>query len=227
MSDAQSPRDLAARLAELPFFAMLDQSIIGQLAGGAVTRSYAAGEVLFLEGEPSPGLLILESGYAKVLKTSPQGREQVLEFIGPWQPVNLVGVFTPRPSPATVVALEATSAWMVPRAVVAKVMREEPAFAERVVENMAERLIFLVGLVSDLSLRSVMERLASLLIERAEGDCVHRPRWFTVPELAARLGTVPDVAQRALGRLASDGIVEVNRREIRIKDRDALHRLAG
>ena len=42
------------------------------------------------------------------------------------------------------------------------------------------------------------------------------------PELAARLGTVPDVVQRALGKLAADGLIEVDRREIRIMNRQAL-----
>ncbi len=227
MAGRQSPGNLTTRLASIPFFAELDPALLAQLAEGAVPREYAAGEVVFLEGERSPGLFILESGYVKILKTSPQGREQILEFIGPSQPFNTVAVLTPRPSPATAIALEPTFAWMVPRETIALLVRERPAFAERIIESMADRLIFLVGQVSDLSLRSVMERLASLLIEQATDDVVYRPRWFTVPELAARLGTVPDVAQRALGRLANDGLVEVSRREIRIKNPEALRTLAG
>ncbi|HQW52196.1 MAG TPA: helix-turn-helix domain-containing protein, partial [Tepidiformaceae bacterium] len=99
--------------------------------------------------------------------------------------------------------------------------------ASQVIESMADRMVFLVGLVADLSLRSVTERLARLLIDQAVDDVVHRPRWYTVPELASRLGTVPDVAQRALGKLAADGLIEVTRREIRITNRAALDALAG
>ena len=227
MQGRQSEQDLRARLAAIPFFASLETSIIEELARAAERREYAAGDVLFVEGEPSPGLFILESGYVKAVKSSAEGREHVLEFIGPSQPFNTVAVFTPRPSPATAVALEPASVWMVPRETVARLVRENPAFAEQIIERMAERLVFVVGLVSDLSLRSVTARLASLLLQQAEGDVVHRPRWFTVPELAGRLGTVPDVAQRSLGRLATDGIVEVTRREIRIRDRARLREIAG
>lgn len=226
--DAQdSPEQLAGRLAAVPVFADLEVAILQELARAAVRRDYSVGETLFLEGEPLPGLFVLDSGLIKVVKTSPQGREHILELLAAPQPVNAVAVFTRRPSPATAIVLEPTQVWLLPRAVVSQLLREHPIFAERVIENMAEHMVRLVELVADLSLKSVMERLAKLLLEEAIDGAVPRPRWFTLPELAARLGTVPDVAQRALGRLGSDGLVEASRREIRIKDRRALEQLAG
>lgn len=227
MTPQYSPEQLAERLASVPVFADLELAILEQLAGAAVQREYSTGEVLFLEGEPLPGLFVLESGLIKVVKTSARGREHILELLAPPQPVNAVAVFTRRPSPATGIALEPTQAWLLPRAVVSQLLHEHPVFAERVIENMAEHMVRLVELVADLSLKSVMERLAKLLLEEAVEDTVPRPRWFTLPELAARLGTVPDVAQRALGRLGADGLVEASRREIRIKDRRGLEQLAG
>lgn len=225
MAPGTTRASFAARLGAIPFFARLAPADLATLADEAEWREYAPGTVVFLEGEPAPGLYILESGYVKVVKASAQGREQSLEFIAPGQPFNTVAVFTSHLSPATAVALEASTAWMLPRAPVRRLLRESPAFAEQVIESMADRMVFLVGLVADLSLRSVMERLARLLLEQAIDDVVHRPRWYTVPELASRLGTVPDVAQRALGKLAGDGLVDVSRREIRIRDRAALEAL--
>lgn len=227
MTSQHSPQQLAERLALVPVFADLDPTMLQQLARAAVRREYSTGEVLFLEGESLPGLFVLDMGLIKVVKTSPRGREHILEVLAPPQPVNAVAVFSRRPSPATGMALEPTVAWLLPRAVVSQLLREHPVVAERVIENMAEHMVRLVELVADLSLKSVMERLAKLLLEEAVEDTVPRPRWFTLPELAARLGTVPDVAQRALGRLGSDGLVEASRREIRIIDRRGLERLAG
>ena len=227
MTTEYPQEQLAERLAAVPIFADLEIAILQQLARAAVRREYSKGEVLFLEGEPLPGLFVLDSGLMKVVKTSPQGREHILELLAAPQPVNAVAVFSRRPSPATGIALEPTLAWLLPRAVVSQLLRDHPIFAERVIENMAEHMVRLVELVADLSLKSVMERLAKLLLEEAVEDTVPRPRWFTLPELAARLGTVPDVAQRALGRLGTDGLVEASRREIRIKDRRALEQLAG
>lgn len=216
---------LASRLAAIPLFSDLGPGSLQALASGAQLRTYDAGEILFDEGEVSPGLFVLESGYVKVVKMSVQGREQSLEFIGPSEAFNTVAVFAPRPSPARCVALEPSSAWVISRAAISGVVRRDPEFAERILGAMADRLVVLVQLVADLSLRPVAGRLARLLLDEAEGDVLFRPRWLTVPQVAARLGTVPDVAQRALGRLASNGLIDVSRREIRILDRAGLEEL--
>ena len=103
-----------------------------------------------------------------------------------------------------------------------QLVRERPFFAEFILSKMADRLLHLVSLVTDLSLRPVSGRLARLLLESAEGDTLYRPRWYTQAELAARLGTVPDVIQRALRELEQEGLIEVQRQTIRILDRAGL-----
>jgi DNA-binding GntR family transcriptional regulator len=68
--------------------------------------------------------------------------------------------------------------------------------------------------------------LAQLLLEEATDDILSRPRWYTQAELAARLGTVPDVVQRALRSLENDGLIAMEKQQIRILDRPALVEIA-
>jgi len=227
MNHSGTVSDLAEHLALVPLFAGLDVPLVETLARSAVYRELEAGEMVFLEGEPAPGLLLVESGRIKVVKASPQGREHILNILEPWQPANAVAVFTQRPSPATAIALEPAHVWLLPRSAVARLLIEAPSFAERVIENMADHLIRLTEHVAELSLHSVLERLARLLLDEAIDGRLERPRWLTLPELGARIGTVPDVAQRALARLAAEGLVQVTRREIRLTDRAALERVAS
>jgi len=72
--------------------------------------------------------------------------------------------------------------------------------------------------------RSVEERLARLLLAQASEDTVSRQRWTTQAEMASRLGTVPDVLNRAL---VEEGLIQVERRRIRILDRPRLAARAG
>jgi len=72
----------------------------------------------------------------------------------------------------------------------------------------------------------VTARLARLLVEDTRDNALHRPRWYTQAEIAARLGTVPDVLQRALSSLADDGLIDVERSIIHIRDREALEAMA-
>jgi CRP-like cAMP-binding protein len=200
--------------------------VIGDLARGALWREYAAGEVVFLEGEPARGLYYLQSGWLKITKSSPDGREQVLQFLEPGETFHVIGVFANRPNPATAIALEPAGIWILRREAVMALLEKHPQLAQHVIERMAGRVLELIGLVEDLSLRTVSGRLARLLVEDAMDDSLHRPRWYTQAEIAARLGTVPDVLQRALSSLAADGLIEVERSVIRILDREALEVIA-
>ena len=226
MSFRPNSEQLIQHLQANAFFAKLDGPTLHDLAQGALWREYAAGEAIFWEGEDATGLYYLHSGWLKVIKTAPNGREQVLRFLESGDMFNEVGAFSSQPNPATAVALEPVGIWLLKREALTQLLRQRPDFAQHVIENMAERVQHLVTLVADLSLRSVIGRLARLLLEDANGDILRRPQWYTQSELAARLGTVPDVIQRALRTLESDNLIEVQRHLIRIQDRPALAQIA-
>lgn len=219
--------ELADSLGRLSIFAGLSEAIVAELAAGAVRQSYQTGEIVFLEGEIATSLYYLESGWLKVVKISSEGREQVLRFLGPNETFNQMGVFAHRPNPATAMALEPASVWLISRDAITQILTAHPDVALRVIENMADRVVDLVTLVAELSLHTVEARLARLLLQQADEDVVQRRRWTTQAELAARLGTVPDVLSRALRSLADDGIIQVERQRIRILDREKLVTKAG
>lgn len=219
-------KSLVKRLRAVPFFKGLDDHVIHELAQGAIWREYAAGEVVFLEGEHPQGLYYLQSGWLKIAKISPDGREQVLQFLEPGETFHALGVFANRPNPATAIALEPVGIWILRRNTVTTLLTENPQLAQQVIESMAGRILELVDLVEDLSLRTVRGRLARLLVEDAREDTLHRPRWYTQAEIAARLGTVPDVLQRALSSLADDGLIEVERSAVIIYERERLEEIA-
>lgn len=226
MGDHPRSESFIRRLRAIPFFSGLDDEVIRELARGAIWREYAAGEVVFLEGEPSSGLYHLQSGWLKIIKMSPDGREQVLQLLEPGETFQAIGIFASRSNPATAIALEPAIVWMLRREMVMALLEKHPQLAQHVIEKMAARVLELVDLVEDLSLRTVTGRLARLLVEDARDGTLHRPRWYTQAEIAARLGTVPDVLQRALSGLAAGGLIEVERSAIRIRDRQALEAIA-
>lgn len=215
-------RETARRLGQLPLLTGLDDVVLEELARRSGRRSFEAGETIFWEGEQPEGLYILESGWVRIVKSSAQGREQVLQFVGPGETFNTVAIFSAGVNPATAIALEPSEVSVLPREAVQEMLLSDPNFALRILENMADRLIYLVGLVADLSLRSVTGRLAQLILDGAVEGVLQRPRWYTYAELAARLGTVPDVIQRAIGKLEGDGLIAVTRREIRVLDEESL-----
>ena len=89
-------------LAKVPIFSGLTEGEIAFLLQRAVPRHYAAGEIVFGEGEPCLGLYVVESGHIRIFKSSSGGREHVLSVDGPGSSVAELPVFDGGNYPASV-----------------------------------------------------------------------------------------------------------------------------
>lgn len=213
-------------LKAVSYFAELDDPALASVERAAIRRAYDPEQVILIEGEPCSGLYIVESGWLKAVKIGLEGREQVLQTLGPGDVFNAISVFTDAPNQATVAALEASVVWMVQRETLLRLLDEQPALARQVVKDFAGRVMHLVRMVEDLALRSVEARLARLLLEQANGEAVQRRRWATQAEMSSRLGTVPDVLNRALRKLVEKEMIGVERHQIQILDKEGLKTIA-
>jgi CRP/FNR family transcriptional regulator len=63
-------------------------------------------------------------------------------------------------------------------------------------------------------------------LEQSIGNIVPRQKWATQSEIAARLGTVPDVVSRTLRKLSDRGLIQIDRKDIRILNRPELEKVA-
>ena len=213
---------LFKRLQTFDFLRGVDDTTLSRLAESATWKVYLPNAVIFWEGEVESNLFYLQYGSLKVLKSSPDGREQVLKFIEAGEIFNEVGVLAKRPNPATAIALEESGIWLIPRHALEEILLAHPQTAMQVIENMADKIIELVSLAADLSLKTVEARFAKLLLEQAEGDVIERRRWTNQIELASRLGTVPDVLSRVIRELTKAGLIEMDKQSIRILDHAGL-----
>jgi CRP-like cAMP-binding protein len=222
----KSAPDIHPLLRKLAYFSALDGQTMELVVRAAHYQEYTAGQLVVLEGEPCAGLYIVQHGWLKVSKLALDGREQILQFLESGDVFNAVGVFSEEANPATVTALEPSGVWLVRRETIRRLLDTNAHFSRLVIQDLARRVVHLITLVEDLSLRPVEARLARLLLENAEGDRVVRRRWATQTEMAARLGTVPDVVSRTLRRLAGRGLIQISRQEIVLVDRAGLEAAA-
>lgn len=213
---------LLKRLRTFEFLRGLDDNTLAALAESSTWKVFSPNTVVFWEGDVESNLFFLQYGSLKVLKASPDGREQVLRFMQAGEIFNEIGVLAKKPNPATALALEESGIWLIPRHALEELVLAHPHVAMQILENMADKIINLVTLASDLSLKTVEARFAELLLEQAEGDVIERRRWTNQTELAARLGTVPDVLSRVIRELTRAGLIEMDKQHIRILDRAGL-----
>jgi len=226
MTSVQQSSQPQAILKSVSYFSALDEQTFETISRAAIRRFYEPGHVILSEGEPSTGLYVIESGWLKVNKISIEGREQVLQTLGPGDSFSVTSVFTNEPSRTGLETLEKTVVWLVPREAMHHLLDHNPDFSRLVIQDLASQVTHLIELVEDLSLRSVESRLARLLLEHADDNTIERHRWATQSEMSARLGTVPDVLNRALRKLAAEGFLQVARHQIQILDRTGLEEIA-
>lgn len=218
-------------LQQLPRFNDLTRETREALAAAAVRRQFAAGQVIYVEGEPADWVYLLESGWVKATRMTREGREQAMLFLRPVDVFGDIAVLTGRNYPGTVVALEPVTVWAIPAATVLELIHSCPDLALAVICHLGDRVLIYITLVEDLSLRSVESRLAANLLENAElrGGQLMVPRreWTTFDEMAVRLGTVRDVLSRALRTLEGEGLLKVERQYILILDAARLEERAN
>jgi len=215
-------------LRQTPYFADADQSQLDAIGRAVLERSYRRGDPVFLEGEACEGLYTVKSGRVRIYKISPEGREQVLVIAGPGDTFNEVPVFDGGPNPASVEALEPTVLLLLPKSTLLAMMEAHPEIGRAFMRTFAIRIRQLVGLVEELSFKTVTGRVARILMEQLPSSTGERsdqpPRRLTQREIAAMAGTAREVAGRALKALEQQGAIRIERGRIVIIDRE---RLAG
>ena len=222
------PTDLAAVLKNTPLLSSLSQLELQLLAKRTVRKLLSAGELLFSEGEPCNGLHILSRGKVRIFKTSVNGREQVLAVEQPGDSIAELPVFDGGPYPASAVAIEDAEIAFISRRDFQAFCMEHPEVSLKVLAVVGARLRRLVAIIEELSFTTIRQRLVSTLVRLAqsEGKKTARGVEFQLPashqELANELGTVRELISRNLSRLQAEGLLEVDARQIVIKDLKGL-----
>lgn len=212
-----------AFLSGLTFLTSQSEAVIDAVAQIGVTLSRPAGSVLFLAGEEAPGLFIVVAGRVKIVRESPQGREQVLHVIEPGNHFNLVPIFDGGPSPATSICIADSELLLLPARPLRELVHRTPDLAMALLADAGQFLRRLVGLVDDLALHTVQGRVARLLLTQAEAaDHGRAAAPLTQAEMAARLGTVREMVGRTLKTFDSLGLIALDRGTIIILDREGL-----
>jgi CRP/FNR family transcriptional regulator len=220
---AKPPTRAEESLAQIPMFSSLDSAERAALGGLAVERRYAAGALIFAEGEECEGIYLIGEGLVKIVKTTSAGREIMLTLEAAPSTVAEVPIFDGGPYPASVVAVRDTVAYLISKSDFYRVCRTHPEIPMKMLRVMGKRLRQLVMLVQAVTFGSVRQRLARQLLDwHAEAGTDEFALPSSHEELAMRLGTVREVVSRNLSRFQAEGFLEIERRRVRVVDAEGL-----
>jgi len=219
-------------LSKLPLLSRLGDDALLEIAPYIQERTFSPGQVIVLEGEPCQAVYFVVQGVVRTGRLSPEGREQVLAYLGPGEPFNLVPALDGGPTLATVDAVTDATLYTIPCERLREIMRDHHGVAMAVMERLGAEVRRLSDMVEDLALHTVRTRLARFLLTHASAelsgvvDGTQPSKRWTQEEIAAQIGTVRDVVGRALRTFADDGLIRRERGRLVVMDRARLERVA-
>jgi CRP/FNR family transcriptional regulator len=209
----------------VPYFKALDDSALETAAQEIITRHYSAGEIIFLEGDAGSGLHLVVQGLCQIYYLSSEGREYIVQALGPGDFCNEVSAVDGGPNPANMAAVQDSTVGVLSREALTRLRQQYPVLNEVIISNLAAHCRQLVQQVFNLSFRSVTGRLAKFLLEQAEtSNELNRQHW-THEDIAAHLGTVREMVSRSFRELQEARLIVVNRHRIEIIDKAGLESL--
>jgi len=192
---------------------------------------FAAGTHLFRQGEPHDGIFVLREGVVRSYYVAPNGREITLAN---WPRGNFVGgpeIFGGGVHVWSGIAMAPGSAIYLPGAAIRTLMTELPNFAAGLVDGLAFKGKCYSSLLQMLGTRSVVERLALVLLNLAEGQPDSKsfmiPRAVPHEELAALVGGTRQWVSMTIERFRKRGLIDVSDRRLVILKPETLRGIAA
>ncbi len=218
-----SPQNKIHILSQSPLLADLPRSALEALAIAALFQQYQVGDLLFEEGDRCLGIYVIAEGRVKIYKTSGSGRQIQLAMEAAPSSVAEIPLFDGGPLPASVSALTAVNVLLIRKEDFRRICIDQPEVALKVLAKVGQRLRNLVSLLEQVTFGNVRQRLAQTLLEFHQSA---RNSVFLLSEtheqLAFRLGTVREVISRNLSRFQNEGLIQMNKRQIKILNADGL-----
>lgn len=215
-------------LTSIPLFQGLPEEQIEDLAMIVVDQAFSRGQIIFSEGDEGTGFYVVNSGRVKIFKLSSEGKEQILHIFGPGEPFGEVSLFAGQNFPANAEAMEKSRIFFFPREAFAGLIKKTPSIAMNMLGLLSIRLRRFTHLIDDLSLKEVPGRLAAHLLFLSEQKKGSRELELSITkgQLASLLGTIPETLSRILGRMSTNGLIEMDGSKISILDKEELEDLA-
>ncbi|MEZ0252147.1 MAG: Crp/Fnr family transcriptional regulator [Methylobacteriaceae bacterium] len=186
------------------------------------TVSLAPGESVFTQGAPHEGIFLIEEGRVRVFYSGPSGRQVTLAY---WTPGHFIGgpsIYGGGCHQWSGVAIEPVRVTVLSSATLRGLIRQMPGFALCLIAALEAKGRCYTAMAQMLGTRSVIERLAQLLLNLGElygtpenGSVIIRRR-ITHDELAALVGSTRQWVTMMLKRFQREGIVSVDATHIRL-----------
>jgi len=215
-------------LRRLSFFKRLSPELRARVAAVAHIKPHEKGELIFAEGDPADAFMAIVSGRVKVFKSTPAGKEIILEIFGAGDPLGAVAVYEGAPFMASALALEASEILSIDSRAFFRLLEDDPAFVRGLLSGLTIRLAELTRRLAEMSGARVEARFARLFLKladqigRQDRGGLFVPMPLSRQELADLTGTTIETAIRIMSRWQKEDVLRTEKDGFVLISRDAL-----
>lgn len=200
---------------------------------------FKEGDIIFREGEAPRGLYYVQSGCVKVVVNRGQNRgrttspEHVTKLVSPGEFFGYKAIVKGSMSGSVAKAIKPTTVWLYNR----DALQNEINLSNPLIKLLLDQAVADIENYETTSqfhyLASVQERIAYQLVVLADKFGVKTPQGvslnlkLTRNEFAQLASTINESLSRHLTEFKNEGLIDLNGKEIIIKDREGLVRRAG
>ena len=217
-------------LRNIPIFEELAPEDLAAIAQVTVERRYKKNMIIFMEGEPGEGFHYIKSGKVKIVQMAPDGREHIINILGPGEVFAEVLLFNRGPYPATSVALEDSVIGIIKNSDLENVVTGNSHIALHIIRVMSKKLIHAQMKIRTLALSDTLSRTAQILVRlsqqygRPVTGGVQIAVDMTRQDLANLVGTTRETVSRVLSSMKKDKVIDFAEQQIIILDEKRLGR---
>lgn len=178
--------------------------------------TYNKNEFIFERGNLSLGLHCIQSGKVKLVSYSESEVEKIVDIKTPGDFIGYGALFTNKRHSLSAIAIEPTISCLILKNEILELIEKNNSVTFKVLELISNDVNSSHSFQAEISFDTVMSRLISVLIELSS----IYDRYVTMPRrsLAQMAGTSEETLSRIIKQLKQEGLIESEKKSIRVKD---------
>ncbi len=208
-------------LKKVDLFSFMEEKQIEEVAGLLEFHSFSEGEAIFRAGEKGSKMYLLKSGRVKIIKISPEGREQIIKFLEKGEVFGEVVLFGVEHYPVTTICQESSEIGILSREKFRSYFLKNPMIGWNMLEVMAQKLHFTQQRIENLAMKDARRRISQALLELSGADN-NVVESFNQEELASYLGVTRETISRNISKMKQEDLITRKGNKLIIKDIERL-----
>jgi CRP/FNR family transcriptional regulator, cyclic AMP receptor protein len=208
-------------LLTMEIFRDLPPEQIAMIEHATVMRTIPKGHIIYSQQDRAEALFLLKWGRVSIYRLTPGGKRLELATIGPKAFFGEMPLLGESLRHAFAEAAEDSLLCVMSRADVERLIRDQPQIALRMIETLGKRLALTEARLEELAYRSAPARVSAVLLRLTQGQAGIEIA-VTHQEIGDMIGALRETVTKILDEFQSDGIVELRRGHVLVRDPEQL-----